>query len=369
MVLQLHLSRQAAAPFFHINDFFVFLKLTSLTLVGTATALSIGWFLFRPQAPSESGPLPFTPPAPAVLSEITEQTKAVSGTKCQLPGMILQAPEPVRCEAYKTSHAIPTDTFTELVDPTTGPSFPGGDLAMIHFLHEHLAKQPAFQCHYRRVIVVRFTVDTFGALQDIIFLRSAGADADKIITDILQKMPCWTPAKWYGAPINADFTFPIRFCFDSNTYRMCSLGSPNNAEAPLRKDTFVTSDVFEIPSCFMEDCLVPSKDIVQQEVPVTKYADEKLVQQEHPELQIAIWPNPTTGPLHIQIIGQPQPLTCLLVHSTGQVLYQEQLSDDTGVLQRTLDMADFPAGICVLRVEQAGKVYTKKMLHIGNPPF
>lgn len=105
--------------------------------------------------------------------------------------------------------------LAEALDPTTMPSFPGGDTAMTKYLsksvrYPELEKEMGIQGK----VYVSFVVLEDGSISDVKLLRgvSGGPGLDNEALRVVKMMPKWTPAKKLdGKPVKVRYTLPINF--------------------------------------------------------------------------------------------------------------------------------------------------------------
>lgn len=93
------------------------------------------------------------------------------------------------------------------------PAFPGGEEALINYLHVHI--------HYPKVaredgisgtIVVQFTVDKDSSLSDIHTLgKQKGGGLEEESVSVVQNMPKWIPGSEKGVKVNVQYALPVRY--------------------------------------------------------------------------------------------------------------------------------------------------------------
>ena len=96
------------------------------------------------------------------------------------------------------------------------PEFPGGMTALMDFLSENM-KYPRISrdsgLHGR--VIVRFTVNSDGSIQDVEVARSSGdIHLDNEAIRVVEMMPKWTPGRQDGKPVRVRFTLPVNFRLD-----------------------------------------------------------------------------------------------------------------------------------------------------------
>ena len=91
------------------------------------------------------------------------------------------------------------------------PAFPGGDAALIRFLHKNLRFDfDEMEPGTRMEIRCRFVVDKEGKVNGIDIVRSAGRKGfDEEVIRVVGKMPQWQPGIQNGKKVNVYFTLPV----------------------------------------------------------------------------------------------------------------------------------------------------------------
>lgn len=104
--------------------------------------------------------------------------------------------------------------LSEALDPTTMPSFPGGNAEMQKFLSKNI-QYPAMEAEagIQGKVYVAFVVDVDGSLTDIKLMRGVkdGPGCDKEAMRLVKMMPKWVPAKKEGKPVKTRINLPINF--------------------------------------------------------------------------------------------------------------------------------------------------------------
>ncbi len=92
------------------------------------------------------------------------------------------------------------------------PSFPGGDVALMAYLQEHL-QYPALarENNIKGTVALQFVVDEKGLIRDLKILKDPGGGCAKEAVRIVTSMPPWLPGEANGHPVRVRFTLPIRF--------------------------------------------------------------------------------------------------------------------------------------------------------------
>jgi protein TonB len=91
------------------------------------------------------------------------------------------------------------------------PEFPGGTQAWKNFLRKNLIPPGELEPGDKKTVVVRFLVDTDGAVTGFEVTQSGGREYDSEVIRVLKKMPKWKPAIQNGEPAPRAFTQPVTF--------------------------------------------------------------------------------------------------------------------------------------------------------------
>jgi TonB family protein len=92
------------------------------------------------------------------------------------------------------------------------PKFPGGDGALMDFLHKSI-KYPAEaeKAGKQGRVVVVFVVGKDGAVNNAKVVRSVDEKLDAEALRVVNAMPKWQPGKQNGQDVNVKFTIPVTF--------------------------------------------------------------------------------------------------------------------------------------------------------------
>jgi len=92
------------------------------------------------------------------------------------------------------------------------PEFPGGEVAMMKFLSDHLEfTQAAKEINLQGTVYVYFVVWNDGSIRDVSILRGLGAGLDEEVVRVIESMPRWNPGIQNGKKVNVEFKMPIKF--------------------------------------------------------------------------------------------------------------------------------------------------------------
>lgn len=121
---------------------------------------------------------------------------------CRKPDALLPVMEPPEDRVYDPGACI---------DPYKPPVFPGGEAALLHFLHERV-KYSTRCSEYIGTSVVSFEVQADGSVSDLKMLKLGHPGLEPMIRKMFAQMPRWTPGEVLGKPVRTRMTLPIRVC-------------------------------------------------------------------------------------------------------------------------------------------------------------
>lgn len=117
---------------------------------------------------------------------------------------------PVQLEGDVTATSI-------FIDPEIPAVFPGGEEALYRFIEENLQYPTlAAESGIGGTVFVSFVVDTLGMITDPRIVRDIGGGCGREALRIVQLMPRWEPARWYGHAISTQYMLPIFFDISKN---------------------------------------------------------------------------------------------------------------------------------------------------------
>ena len=92
------------------------------------------------------------------------------------------------------------------------PSFPGGQSALMEYLHDHV-KYPvvAQENGVQGRVVVSFIVEKDGSITDVRVVRSVDPSLDREAARVVSSMPRWTPGKQNGSAVRVKYNVPVMF--------------------------------------------------------------------------------------------------------------------------------------------------------------
>ncbi len=92
------------------------------------------------------------------------------------------------------------------------PGFPGGDAALLKYLHDNI-KYPviAQESGIQGRVICQFVVNRDGSIVDVEVVRGVDRSLDAEAIRVVQNMPKWMPGKQRGKAVRVKFTLPINF--------------------------------------------------------------------------------------------------------------------------------------------------------------
>lgn len=96
------------------------------------------------------------------------------------------------------------------------PAFPGGEEALMKFLHDHIVYPPmAMNSGIKGRVSLRFVVTKTGEISDVKVLRGVDPSLDEEAVRVIKLMPKWIPGKQNGKAVDVYFSLPVSFVLDS----------------------------------------------------------------------------------------------------------------------------------------------------------
>jgi len=205
------------------------------------------------------------------------------------------------------------------------------------FLAKNLRWPSALQDTGR--VLAQFTVRKDGAVADIELLQDFGGGAGQEALRVLRLMTRqnirWTPGKQRGRPVNVTYRLPIRFARAGTV--QASKRKSKKAKERLPETSIIAAS--------------PSKNsVIEELMPVPE------------PLFLKVFPNPARNGVTLTLEGSNKPVIIRLFNMLGQQLLQRQLQTVHGKISIQLPFNFDEEGMLLLQVEQAGKVYTQKLL-------
>lgn len=126
---------------------------------------------------------------------------------------VQEAEAKARREAEEKAKREAVDAVNEVFDHCEQmPSFPGGDLELMKFLHDHM-KYPAVaeENGIQGRVIVNFIVERDGSISNAQIQKSVDPSLDKEAIRLIKSMPRWIPGKQDGIEVRAKYTVPVTF--------------------------------------------------------------------------------------------------------------------------------------------------------------
>ena len=99
--------------------------------------------------------------------------------------------------------------IVENKDFDTGPFYPGGNSALLHFVEQNLCVPETLQGAYQQRINVSFYVLGDGSLADVKVITICPQEMKEEVLRLVKAMPKWKPALKDGKPTCAKIMIPI----------------------------------------------------------------------------------------------------------------------------------------------------------------
>jgi TonB family protein len=115
-------------------------------------------------------------------------------------------------EMQEESTAL-TNVEDEIVhSPDVPPQFPGGETGMNQWLKRNLIYPgTAWQNNIRGVVMVRFSIEKDGRVENAAVTRKLSPDCDTAALSAVERMPAWSPARKAGKPVRTVVSIPVNF--------------------------------------------------------------------------------------------------------------------------------------------------------------
>ncbi len=92
------------------------------------------------------------------------------------------------------------------------PSFPGGDAALMKYLHDNVKYPPIAQENgIQGRVYVQFVVNKDGKIVDVEVLKGVDRSLDAEAVRVVKNMPAWNPGKQRGKAVRVSYRLPINF--------------------------------------------------------------------------------------------------------------------------------------------------------------
>jgi TonB family protein len=95
------------------------------------------------------------------------------------------------------------------------PVFPGGDLALMHYLKENL-RYPAKARQEKKEgrVFVNFIISSKGKVLFPYVVRGIGGECDEEAIRLIKNMPLWKPGKQKGKAVMVRYNLPVKFALN-----------------------------------------------------------------------------------------------------------------------------------------------------------
>ena len=92
------------------------------------------------------------------------------------------------------------------------PQFPGGDAALMKYLHSHLQYPTMAQENgIQGKVIVQFVVTKTGSIGEVKVVRSVDKDLDREAIRVCKSLPKFTPGRQNGQAVSVWYTLPVQF--------------------------------------------------------------------------------------------------------------------------------------------------------------
>lgn len=91
------------------------------------------------------------------------------------------------------------------------PQFPGGEMALLKYVAEHLQLPSCFELSTPKRVVLQFVVTKTGEVGHIEVIKSEGEILDSAVVSAVKKLPKFVPGKMGDKPVNTWYTLPVQF--------------------------------------------------------------------------------------------------------------------------------------------------------------
>jgi protein TonB len=92
------------------------------------------------------------------------------------------------------------------------PEFPGGEAALMKYLHDHINYPPlAVENEIQGKVIIDFVVGKDGSISKITVAKSLGFGCDQEAVRVISTMPKWNPGKQNGRSVNVSYKVPVKF--------------------------------------------------------------------------------------------------------------------------------------------------------------
>jgi TonB family protein len=108
------------------------------------------------------------------------------------------------------SETTPSDTDFVFIEAEVMPKFPGGDIALLKFIANHI-NYPASAKGIQGRVFCEFTVEKDGSVSDIKVVKSLDPELDVEAVRVLGLLPKFIPGKHRGITVRVKYSVPVSF--------------------------------------------------------------------------------------------------------------------------------------------------------------
>ena len=161
------------------------------------------------EQPQQAPPPPQAPPAEEII-EIMENDSEVEESTVQASDDTQAAIEVEYIPVEVEEEEVDEEQIFEVVEENA--SFPGGQAALMKWLHDNL-EYPAVASEngVQGRVFVAFVVNSDGSVVDVKIARSVDPHLDKEALRVVSKMPKWKPGRQGGRNVRTRATVPVLF--------------------------------------------------------------------------------------------------------------------------------------------------------------
>lgn len=91
------------------------------------------------------------------------------------------------------------------------PEFPGGQEGLMKFLRRYLSTPENLGKDEKKVVKIKFKIDTDGSINTLEIVTSGGLKFDNEVVRVMKKMPKWVPALQNGINVPVNYMLPVTF--------------------------------------------------------------------------------------------------------------------------------------------------------------
>jgi TonB family protein len=135
------------------------------------------------------------------------------------------------------------DTSVALQIVEVQPEFPGGEMALMHYLgkninYPHYARESGIQ----GTVFVNFVIEPDGSVTNVKIIKGIGGGCDEEAIRVILNMPKWKPGYQKGEAVRVQFNLPIRFILDIGSKDIVNI--LNDGEKALKDGDCIKAEAF-----------------------------------------------------------------------------------------------------------------------------